>query len=85
MNIVPIQEATANFIQRRQSKYASLRTTIVNVGEGQAVFIPFAEYSEKAVHQNVASLRKVRDGFKLSVRRHADGSGVFVFFTPVKG
>lgn len=81
MNVTTIHEASVNFIKRKQSKYAGLRDAILNLGDGQALFISFGEYSEKAIQANVAILRKVREGYKLSVRRHADGSGVFVFFT----
>lgn len=81
MNVITIQEASSYFIKRKQSKYAGLRDAILNLGDGQALFISFGEFSEKAIQANVAFLRKAREGYKLSVRRHVDGSGVFVFYT----
>lgn len=85
MNIVPIDQAVENFIKRKGSKYAPLHQAITSLQEGQALFVPFAEHSEKALLANVANLRRSREQYSLSMRKHHDGSGMFIFFTPAKG
>ena len=85
MNIVPIDQATSSFIKRKGSKYAPLREAISGLSDDQALFVPFAEHSEKALLANVATLRRSREQHSLSLRKHEDGSGMFIFFTPNKG
>lgn len=85
MQTIPIDQAALNFIQRKASKYAPLREAISQLQDGQALFVPFAEHSEKALLSHVANLRRLREKCSLRMRKHQDGSGMFIYFTPNKG
>lgn len=85
MNTLPIEQAAQNFVPRQRSKYTDLRDSIRRLADDQALYVSFDEYAEKQIHANVAILRRSREGAKLSVRRHADGTGCFVFYTTIKG
>ena len=81
MNVLPLDEAERHFIERK--KHNQLKEAIMSLQEGQALFVPFSEFKDSVIQSNVGNLRRQREQARLCTRKHEDGSGVFVFFTPI--